>query len=94
VTCETFVPVGCLLQHKVKPLCSGVRIVIILSYPEDGGSRFPRNLWRQFTELYGVTYQEPYLASQRVFIARTKDCRHCSVNSTCVLERGSGLTER
>ena len=83
---------------------------MILSYPEDGGSRFLRNLWRQFTELYGVTYQERYLASQRVFIARTKqlmlfgkiivcygsdaDCRHCSVNRRCVLERGNGLTER
>jgi hypothetical protein len=83
---------------------------MMLSYPEDGGSRFHRTLWRQFTELYGVTYQEPYLASQRVFIARTKqlmlfgkmvmcygrdaDCRHYGVKSRCVLERGSGLTER
>jgi len=39
---------------------------MVLSYPEDGGSRFPRNHWRQFTELFGVTYQELYLASQRV----------------------------
>jgi hypothetical protein len=82
---------------------------MILLYPEDGGSRFPRNLWRQSTELYGVTYQEPYLALQRVFIAKTirlmlfgemtvcygsdLDCRHSSLNSRCVLQSGSGLAE-
>ena len=101
----------CLLRHEVKPLCTdGVRSLMVLSYPEDGRNRFARNLWRHFAELYGVTYQEPYLASQRIFIAKTDqlllfgklivcygsdaDCRHFSVNSRCVLERGSGLMER
>jgi len=65
---------------------------------------FPETFRRQFTELYGVTYQEPYLASQRVFIAKTKrlmlfgkmivcygsdaDCRHSNVNNRCLAGKG------
>jgi hypothetical protein len=55
-------------------------------YSEDGGGRFPRNLWRHFTELYAVTYQEPYLASQT--------CIHCKDETVnAVWENGRVLWE-